>query len=45
MLLSKEASNNDTQLKSHLLLSFTHNESKTSEKIWIDYGFFWFTKG
>ena len=42
MLLSKEASNKDTQLKSQLLMSFTDDddESKGVEKIWIEYGFF-----
>ena len=48
MLLSKEASNKDTQLKSQLLMSFTDDddddddddESKGGEKIWIEFGFF-----
>ena len=43
MLLSKEASNKDTQLKSPLLMSFTdddNSESKGGEKIWTEFGFF-----
>ena len=43
MLLSKEASNKDTQLKSQLLMSFTDDdddESKGGEKIWTEFGFF-----
>ena len=43
MLLSKEAPNKDTQLKSQLLMSFTDDdnfESKGGEKIWTEFGFF-----
>ena len=42
LLLSKEASNKDTRLKSQLLMSFTDDddESKGVVKIWIEYGFF-----
>ena len=40
MLLSKEATNKDTQLKTQLLMSFTDDDSKSSERIWIDSGFF-----
>ena len=40
MLLSKEATNKDTQLKTQLLMSFTENNSKGSERIWIESGFF-----
>ena len=40
MLLSKEATNKDTQLKTQLLMSFTDVDSKGSERIWIEHGFF-----
>ena len=40
MLLSKEATNKDTQLKTQLLMLFTENDSKGSERIWIKLGFF-----
>ena len=41
MLLSKEASNKDTQLKTQLLMSFKDDESKgSSENIWPEPGFF-----
>ena len=40
MLLSKEATNKDTQLKTQLLMSFTDDDSKGSERIWIEHGFF-----
>ena len=40
MLLSKEATSKETQLKTQLLMSFTEDDSKVSERIWIDYGFF-----
>lgn len=40
MLLSKEATNKDTQLKTQLLMLFTENDSKGSERIWIKSGFF-----
>ena len=40
MLLSKEATNKDTQLKTQLLISFTDDDSKGSERVWIDSGFF-----
>ena len=38
--LSKKATSKDTQLKSQMLLSFNDNESKGSEKIWKEFGFF-----
>ena len=40
MLLSKEATNKDTQLKTQLLMSFTDDDSKGIERLWIEYGFF-----
>ena len=41
MLLSKEANTKDTQLKSQLLLSFKDDDqSKGSENIWLQHGFF-----
>ena len=40
MLLSEEATNKDTTLKTQLLMSFTNDDSKGSERIWIDSGFF-----
>ena len=41
MLLSKEASTKDTQLKFQLLLSFKDNDpSKGSERIWLESGYF-----
>ena len=40
MLLSKEATNKETQLKTQLLMLFTENDSKGSERIWIKSGFF-----
>ena len=41
MLLSKEANTKDTQLKLQLLLSLKdHDQSKGSENIWPQFGFF-----
>ena len=41
MLLSKEASTKDTQLKFQLLLSFKDDDpSKGSESIWLESGYF-----
>ena len=40
MLLLKEATNKDIQLKTQLPMSFTGDDSKGSERIWIDSGFF-----
>ena len=40
MLLSKEATNKDTQLKTQLVMSFTDDDSKGLERIWIESGFF-----
>ena len=40
MLLSKEATNKETQLKTQLLMSFTEKDSKGSERIWTEPGFF-----
>ena len=38
--MSKEATSKDLQLKSQMVLSVTDDESKGSEKIWKDFGFF-----
>ena len=40
MLLSKEATNKDTQLKTQLVMSFTDDDSKGLERIWIESGSF-----
>ena len=40
LYLSKEATNKDDQLKTQMLLSFQDDESKSSEKIWVEKGFF-----
>ena len=40
MYLYKEATSKDLQLKSQMVLSVTDDESKGSEKIWKDHGFF-----
>ena len=40
LYLSKETASEDTQLKSQMLLSFNNDESKGSEKIWKEFGFF-----
>ena len=39
--LSKETASKDTQLKSQMLLSFSNDELKGSEKIGKEFGFFW----
>ena len=36
----KEATNKDNQLKTQMLVSFQDDESKGSEKIWLESGFF-----
>ena len=41
LLLSKEASNEDEQLKTQMLVSFEDNESKNSENVWLKSGFFY----
>ena len=38
--LSKKTTSKDTQLKPQMLLSFNDDESKGSEKIWKEFGFF-----
>ena len=40
LLYSKEATNKDNQLKAKMLVSFQADESKGSEKIWLESGFF-----
>ena len=40
LYLSKEGSSKDQQLKTQMLLSFQDDESKGSEKIWQESGFF-----
>ena len=40
LYLSKEATCKDQQLKTQMLLSFQDDESKGSEKIWLESGFF-----
>ena len=40
LYLSKEATSKDLQLKSQMVLSLTDDESKGSEKIWQEFGFF-----
>ena len=40
LYLSKEATSKDLQLKSQMVLSLTDDESKGSERIWQEFGFF-----
>ena len=40
MFLSKEASNKDQQLKTQMMVSFQDDESKGTEKVWEESGFF-----
>ena len=40
LYLSQEATNKDQQLKSQMLISFQDDETKGSEKIWMESGFF-----
>ena len=40
LYLSKDATSKDLQLKSQMVLSLTDDESKGSEKIWQEFGFF-----
>ena len=40
LLVSKEASNNDEQLKTQMLVSFEDDDSKNSENLWLESGFF-----
>ena len=40
LYLSKEANSKDLQLKSQMILSLTDDESKGSENIWKEFGFF-----
>ena len=40
ILLSKEATNKDTQLKTQLVMSFTDDDSKGGERICVESGFF-----
>ena len=40
LLHSKEASNKDEQLKTQMLVSFEDDDSKNSENVWLESGFF-----
>ena len=40
LYLSQEATNKDQQLKSQMLISFQDDETKGSENIWVESGFF-----
>ena len=40
MFLSKETSNKDEQLKTQMLVSFEDDDSKNSENVWLESGFF-----
>ena len=40
LYFSKEATNKDNQLKTQMLVSFQDDESKGSEKVWLESGFF-----
>ena len=40
LYFSKEAANKDNQLKTQMLVSFQDDESKGSEKVWLESGFF-----
>ena len=40
MFLSKEASNKDQQLKTQMLVSFQDDESRNTENVWQESGFF-----
>ena len=40
MFLSKETTSKDAQLKTQMFLTLTDDESKGSEKIWKEFGFF-----
>ena len=40
LYLSQEATNKDQQLKLQMLILFQDNETKGSEKIWVERGFF-----
>ena len=40
LFLSKEASNKDEQLKTQMLVSFEDDDSKNSENVWLESGFF-----
>ena len=39
-IFSKEATNKDNQLMTQILVSFQDDESKGSEKVWLESGFF-----
>ena len=39
LYFSKEATNKDNQLKTQMLVSFQGDESKGSEKVWLESGF------
>ena len=40
MILSKEATSKDQQLKAQIVLSFQDDESKNTERVWQESGFF-----
>ena len=40
LYFSKEATNKDNQLKTQMLVSFQDDESKGSEKVWLESSFF-----
>ena len=40
LLLSKEASSKDEQLKTQMLVTFEDDDSKNSENMWLESGFF-----
>ena len=40
-IFSKEATNKDNQLMTQMLVSFQDDESKGSEKVWLESVFFW----
>ena len=40
LFLSKETSNKDEQLKTQMLVSFEDDDSKNSENMWLESGFF-----
>ena len=40
LFLSKAASNKDEQMKTKMLVSFEDDDSKNSEDLWLESGFF-----
>ena len=41
LYFSREATNKHNQLKTQMLVSFQDDESKGSEKVWLESVFFW----